>query len=261
LRRLVVIATALAVLVGAAAAYAATSGINTYTATVKASPNKAGSAKAPSAIGFTETYTANGTGGSRTAPLTDIKTTLYGVVSNGKNFPTCSLTKIENAKSDAGCPKGALIASGSITATLGPVADTSTTAPGQLPCNPLLHVWNAGQGKVVFFFVETAANSCAGGAITTGDVGPYTGTVKIVGKNLVLDTPIPSYVSFPINGVEGSLTSLTLHYKKLTGKSGAYQASTACKSGKRPYSVAFTAETAPGATPVTQTVTGTQKCS
>jgi hypothetical protein len=266
LRRLVVIATAFAVLFGAVAAYAATSGLNTYTASLKFSPNKAGSAKAPSALGFAQKYVADGIGGNRTAPLTDIKTVIYGLKSDGKDFPTCSLNKIKNAGSDASCPKGALIASGSITAILGPVADQSSSAPGQLPCNPLLHVWNAGQGKAVFFFVTTASNTCAGGAIVTGGVAPFPATVTNVGKNLVMNTPIPSYVSFPLGGVEGSLTSETLNWKNLStklknGKTAHYNSSVACKGGKRPYSVTFTAETGPGGTPSSQTVTGTQKCS
>ena len=53
------------------------------------------------------------------------------------------------------------------------------------------------------------------GGLTTGAVRPYTGTVKTVGKTLVMDTPIPAYVSFPLSGVEGSLTSETLHCLKL----------------------------------------------
>ncbi|MBV9002766.1 MAG: hypothetical protein JO304_27170, partial [Solirubrobacterales bacterium] len=151
MRRIVVVATALAVLVTAASAYAAAGGFNTYTASLKFSPNKAGSGKAPSAVGFTQTYVAGGTGGNRTAPLTDIKTKIYGLVANnGKSFPTCTLAKIQAAKSDAGCPKGALVATGSITALLGPVSDPSSSNSSVLPCNPLLHAWNGGQGKVVF---------------------------------------------------------------------------------------------------------------
>jgi hypothetical protein len=264
LRRLVVIATALAVLAAAASAFAATGGLNSYTgSTLKFSPNKAGSGAAPTAIGFTENYVANGTNGNRTAPLTDIKTTVYGVKSDGKDFPTCSLAKIGNAKSDAGCPKGALIATGSITAQLGPAeASEQSTAIPTVPCTPLLHVWNAGQGKVVFFFVVTGSHTC--GPIQTGSITPFAGTAKAVGKNLVLNTPIPNSVSFPITGVEGSLTGETLHYLKVSktvkGKTVMYQASVACKNGKRPYSVAFTAENGPGGAPSTQTVTGTQKC-
>jgi hypothetical protein len=263
LRRLVVIATALAVLVGAVTAYADTTGLNDYTGSnVKLSPNKAGSSAAPSATGFTENYVANGTNGNRTAPLTDIKTTVYGLTTNGKDFPTCSMTKIGNAKSDAGCPKGALIATGSVTALLGPENIQSSQAP-TVPCNPLLHVWNAGQGKVVFFFVVTGSHTC--GPIQTGGVTPFAGTAKNVGKNLVLNTPIPAGVSFPITGVEGSLTGETLHYLKVSttknGKKVPYTASTACKGGKRPYSITFTAEPSAGAAGVSQTVSGTQKCS
>jgi hypothetical protein len=261
LRRIVVVATALAVLSAAASAFAATGGLNSYTATLKFSPNKA-----KTALGFTQKYVANGTNGNRTAPLTDIKTTVYGLVSDGKDFPTCSKAKIVAAGNDTVCPKGALVATGAITATLGPVADQSSTAQGQLPCNPVLDVWNAGQGQLTYFFVDEGSHTCAGGAITTGEVGPFTGTIKTVGKNMVMDTPIPSYVSFPLGGVEGSLTSETLNWKNLSktlknGKTAHFGTSVACKGGKRTYSVAFTAETGPGGTSSTDTVAGTQKCS
>ncbi len=266
MRRIVVVATALAVLIAAASAFAATGGFNTYSATVKFSPNKAGSGKAPSSTGFTENYQANGTNGNRTAPLTDIKTTVYGLTTDGKDFPTCSKSKIATAKSDTGCLKGALVASGSITAILGPENDQSSTAPGTAPCDPLLDVWNEGQGKVVYFFVDKGSHICAGGAVPTGFVGPFEGTMKTVGKNLVMNTPIPAAVSFPLAGVEGSLTGEHLVWKNLskklkTGKTVHYGVSVACKSGRRPYSVTFTAESGPGGTQQSGTVTGTQKCS
>jgi hypothetical protein len=261
LRRLVVIATALAVLVGAASAYAATTGLNTYTSKLKFSPNhKAG------ALGFTQNYTAaNSTPGLRTAPLTDIKTKVYGLVSDGKDFKTCSLAKIATAQSDSGCPKGALVASGSITALIGAQADQSLSAQGTQTCDPLLHVWNAGQGKIVYFFVDQGPNHlCLNGSLTTGQIGPFQGTVKTVGKTLVMDLPIPSAVSFPI-GLQGSLTSSTLAWKNLTtkvhGKTVNYLNSVACKGGKRPYSVTFTAENGAGGAQSVQTVAAMQKCS
>ena len=264
MRRIVVIATALAVLVAAVSAYAATGGLNTYSANLKFSPNKAGKGSAAATLAYTQTYHADGNNGNRTAPLSDIKTVIYGLKPDGKDFPTCSLAKIANAKSDTGCPKGALVATGRIEATLGPDNDQSATNMQTQPCNPLLHAWNAGQGKIVFFFVETATHTC--GPIQTGGVPPYPGTIKTVGKNLVQNTPIPNYVSFPITGVEGSLTSLTLHWKNLStklknGKTVHYATSVACKGGKRPYSEQFTAETSEGGTPSSGTVTGTQKCS
>jgi hypothetical protein len=265
MRRIVVLGAALAVVLCAAvSAYAATGGINTYSAKLSFSPNAAGTSSAPAAVGFKQSYIAGGTGGNRTAPLTNIKTTIYGLRADGKDFPTCSFAQISSAKSDAGCPRGAMIATGAITATLGPLSDTTSSASGTLPCDPVLHVWNAGQGKVVYFFVDQGSHTCAGGAITTGTVGPFPGTVNTVGKNMVMNTPIPSYVSFPLAGIEGSLTGETLQWMKVTkkvhGKTVAAISSTGCKGGKRPYSVTFTAETAPGAAPQSSTVTGTQKC-
>jgi hypothetical protein len=254
LRRIVVIATALAVLAGAVSAYAATSGFNTYSAKIGFSPNKAGSGRAPAAIGFTENYQANGTNGNRTAPLTDIKTKIYGIKPNAKGRPTCSAAKIAAAHSDSGYPKGAMVATGSITAILGPVADPSASDPNLVPCNPLLHTWNGGPGKLVFFFVDQAPNHTCG-PILTGQVPPFVGTVKVVGKTLIQDTPIPSYVSFPLSGVEGSLTGETLHYSK------TYNSSVACNKGKRPYSVTFTAENGAGGQTQSGTASGTQKCS
>jgi hypothetical protein len=266
LRRIVVVATALAVLTAAASAFAATGGINAYTASLKFSPNHKGSSSAPSALGFTQKYVANGTAGNRTAPLLDIKTKIYGLVSDGKDFPTCSQAKIAAAGNDTVCPKGALVATGAITAILGPTNNLVSSAPGQLPCDPVLDAWNGGQGKVVYFFVDEGSHTCANGAIPTGAVGPFTGSVKTVGKNLVMDTPIPTNVSFPLTGIEGSLTSETLTWKNLSkklknGKTAHYGVSVACKSGKRPYSVTFTAESAPGAAPSTSTVSAFQKCS
>jgi len=261
LRRIVVVATALAVLVAAASAYAATGGFNTYSAKLSFAPNKAGSAKAPSALSFTQQYTAGGTNGNRTAPLTDIKTKIYGIVPNSKPFPTCSAAKIGAAKSDAGCPKGALVATGSITALIGPA--NSPSAQG-LPCDPLLHAWNGGGNKVVFFFVDQPPlHTCAGGAIMTGGVPPFVGTTKVVGKTLVMDTPIPPAVSFPLPGIEGSLTGETLKWLKLTkkvnGKTVAFNQSVACNKGKRPYSVTFTAVM--NGQSQSGSASGTQKCS
>ena len=263
MRRIVVIATALAVLIAAASAFAA-GGFNTYTASVKGSPNKAGSRKAPAAIRFTEKYVASGTNGNRTAPLTNIHSKIYGLKNSGKGFPTCSLAKIQAAKSDTVCPKGSLVATGFIKALLGPTNDqSSTTNQTVVPCDPLLHAYNGGPGKVVYFFVDQAPHHlCAGGAVPTGFVGPFQGTIKTVGKNLVINTPIPSYVSFPLSGTEGSLTNETLHWLKVTrkvhGKTVAYTASVGCKHGKRPYSHTFTAEL--NGQSQSETVSGSQKC-
>jgi len=101
LRRIVIALTALVVLGTASAVYAATSSpINTYTAPMKFTPSKAGSKKKPSPTSFTQDINAMGTNGNRTAVLLNIKTKIYGLKVDGKDFPTCSAAKIAAAHNE-----------------------------------------------------------------------------------------------------------------------------------------------------------------
>ena len=165
MKRIVLIATTAAVLIAAAAAFAATAPVNTYKATYSFKPSKAGSAKKPSKTSFKQNIQVTpGTSGDRAGVLSKIVTTIYSLKVDGKHFPTCSAAKIQAAANDTSCPKGALVATGAIKAVLGPATDASTSAPGG-SCNPLLHVWNAGQGKLTFFFVDTTSgpHACLNG--------------------------------------------------------------------------------------------------
>jgi hypothetical protein len=263
-RTIIIVGTALAVLVAAASAFAAGS-FNTYTAKFSFSPSKAGSKSKPVALAVTQTLGASGTGGNRAGPLTRLTSTMYGLVSDGKDFPTCSLKTIGNAATgyDKACPKGSLVAQGAVTSLLGPGNDGTSTGT---PCNPYLHVYNSGQGKVTFFFVIIPPKYiCA--TLMTGASAPYSGTVKNVGKNLVLDVPLPPDISTQagnLKGVYASLIHYTLKFSKLTkkvhGKTVGYLSSVACKSGKRPWSQRFTATSYTGSS-ATQTLSGASKCS
>jgi hypothetical protein len=266
LKKIVLIATAVGMLVAAGAAYAT---LNTYSATLKFSPKAAGTPAKPAPVSYTQDYKAsNAIAGNRTGVLTDITTKIYGLKADGKDFPTCSAAKISAAGDDTKCPKGALVATGSITATVG--AATDFTKPGQA-CDPLLHVWNGGQGKLSFFFVDQAPNHlCLNGNLKTGQVGPYPATYKNQGKYLVVDVPVPHYVSFPAPGVAGSLQTEHLNWlkvtKKVKGKTVAASASIGCLKGKRPYTVTFKAnlpDTTTGAAGPTETTTvaGSAPCS
>jgi hypothetical protein len=259
LKRLVQIATAVAMLIAAAAALAATP-VNTYKTTYSFSPKSGGTAKKPVKASFKQVIQVTpGTSGQRAGVLSNIKTTVYGLKVDGKDFPTCTASMI--TASDTACPKGALVASGSITAVLGSPTDP-TTAGTAGPCNPLLHVWNGGQGKLVFFFVDAApTHACLGGAIGTGQVPSYPGTYKQVGKNLVVNVPIPEYVDYP-SGLVGSLESETLNWKGQSSKGHLSIASVGCQGSKRPYSTAFTAAPITSASALqTVTVTGSAPCS
>ena len=259
-KSLVIAVTTAIMLIAAASAYAA---INTYTAKDVVSPAKAGTAKKPVSVGYTEDLSAKGTNGNRTALLTDIKTTIYGLKLIDKGLPTCSLTQIATAKSDTGCPKGAMLASGAITAVIGSATNFSPTDPTATKCDPMLHVWNGGGGNLAFFFVEGPGHLCADGAVKTGGVPPYQATRKQQGKNLVIDTPIPSNVNRPFGGA-GSLETEHLKWfnlsTKVKGKKVGVLQSVGCQNGKRPISVAFTATLPTTNTTETKTVSGKQAC-
>jgi hypothetical protein len=245
-----------AMLVGAGSAFAA---VNNYTATYKFS-GKAGTASKPAPLSFTQDIKVTpGTPGSRAGLLHTITTTIAGanVKIGGGKADTCSIATITGAANFNGaCPKSSLIATGFIDAVLGPA---DFTQPGQA-CNPNLDVYNAGPGKLTFFFVAatSGAHACLGGQIHTGQVAPYPATYKNVGKNLSVTIPIPNFVDQPVPSLFGSLEAEHLVWK--SSKIGGVQSitSTGCK-GKRKYTWAFNASL-PGAAAETVKSTGAAAC-
>jgi hypothetical protein len=256
-KSLLIAATTAVLLVAAASAYAA---INTYTARFSFTSSKAGTVKKPVATGFTYTVTAGGTHGNRSAVLESITTKVYGLKANLKALPTCSLKAIANAKSDTGCPKAALVATGYIHAVVGPATDFTSSA---LPCNPGIDVWNSGGGKLTFFFVDGAVHNCDALGLKTGNTGPFASTEKQQGKNLVVATPIPTFVTHPLNGLAGSLQLEYLKWNKsakVKGKKVNVLTSVGCQKGKRPWSATLTATLPTTNTTETKTVSGKSTC-
>ena len=147
------------------------------------------------------------------------------------------------------------------------LGDPSLTLSSRIACNPNLDVFNAGKGKLWFFFTTDAIHVCAGGALHTGDTRPYPGTVKLQGKYLVTDVPLPDYVSTKVAGrtnFYGSLVNEQLKWfkvtKKVKGKTVGAQSSVACLKGKRPWTITFTSTPDAGRTKHVSTVSGSSKC-
>jgi hypothetical protein len=257
LKRISIAVTAVVVmLVAASSAFAA---VNNYTATYKFSGKK-GTAAKPAAVNFNQTIkVSSATPGSRTGILHNIKTTIQGVKVDATGFPTCSASKINSASNDTKCPQKALVASGSIKATLGSATDF--TQPGSA-CDPELHVWNGGKGKLIFFFVDTASHQCLGGQLHTGQVAPWTASYKQAGKNLQVTIPIPNSVDYPLGTAGGEVGSLS--YEQLNWKSQSLNGkndivSTGCTGAKRSYSFTFNASL-PGQAAETKSTKGTAAC-
>jgi hypothetical protein len=275
LRRFIVVITAAAVLLGAVAAYAASSDFNTYTASLGFAPGKAGTPAKPSPYAMREVWTAKGTNGHQAGPLTRIVRKIYGVRWDGKDFPVCTAKMINDAGSkdkswNKVCPKGSLLGGGPVNALFVPANNPNSAG---VPCNPYETVYNGGQGKRTIFFEEAPfapgpQYTCAGGAVQTGAAAAYTETYSVKGGATVLDAPQPPATSTAAGGLPGvysALLKLDLKFPKLTkkvkGKTVSYQSSVACKAGKRPYSLTFTAQNYAGQSPPTQTTTISHKVS
>ena len=155
-------------------------------------------------------------------------------MSNAKKFPTCDGNKISAMKTDSFCPKKALIATGPVNAILG---DNTLNGAG-LAVQPVpARLERRGRQAVVLLHHRRPSTSVPR-ALHTGDTNAYPGFVKQQGKNQVTDVPLPPFVSTKVAGVPnfyGSLIKEVLTFKK------GFNSSVACKGGKRPYSVAFTA--------------------
>jgi len=264
LRRKLIIGGALAALLAlGGVAYAATA-LNKYGATIKFSSSKPGTAAKPVPLTYTETLTASNVDSSKVAaPLVDIKTTIYGMTSNLKDFKTCSISTISTGpKYNEACPKGSEVGVGTVNSELGTDTLSKTTA---VACNPDLAVYNGGGNKEFYFFTAPSPTSCHG--LTTGQTAPYVGTVSKSGKNLVINVPLPPDVSTKVANIPGEYGSLIKETIKVTalstkvkGKTVYSQDSVACSGSKRPYSVAFTAVENTSSPKVTQTVKGSAKC-
>lgn len=262
LRRKIIILTALFTLaVGATAAYGATA-VNTYSGTNQTFSKGAGTKSKPVGTSFKQTLVANNTDPSKAAAvLVNIKVKIYGLVSNAKQFPTCSATKMVQLKSDSFCPKASKFASGLVNSLLG---DPSLSASNRVKCNPNLDVFNAGKGKLWFFFTTHSTLQCAG--LTTGSTAPYPGTVSQQGKFQVTNIPLPADISTRVANQPnfyGSLIRETLNWPKVSvkvkGKTVFNNVSVGCQKGKRPWSITYTSTTN-GHDRQTSTVSGSAKC-
>jgi hypothetical protein len=120
-------------------------------------------------------------------------------------------------------------------------------------------VFNGGPSTQVFYFYTKGATDCGG--LTTGSTPPYDGHISYSGRNTIINTPLPPGISTNVAGLPnyyGSLIAETLTFAKtVNGK--PYMVSTACKGGKRPWSITFTAHNYDGSTS-TQTVSGSAAC-
>src|SRR3954447_17149245 len=125
MRKSLIVAITAAALPGAIVAYAAT-GPDTTTLTAKASSG--GTPAKPKPVGATFKFTSHGPNNSRPSNPQELDFLFKGVRNNSAKFPTCTAAQMEKAQSDSVCSKASRVATGTLTAQLGPTTDKNSNA-------------------------------------------------------------------------------------------------------------------------------------
>lgn len=235
MKRFIPAGVAVACLASTATAFALQTTPSPVTVTAAATASKGmGTKQAPKGVGAGITTGATTSDGSRPESAKELRSSWAGIVSNGKHFPKCTVDQIDMMQSDSTCPKGSLVAKGTLKAVIGPEADFDT--PGA-NCVKEVRVYNAGANQATVLLVGSAAD-CVG----VGYLPPFPATWSKAGGidgGQTLVTPIPSNISHPLPGVLGSTTQLTMNFMKQSvkfkGKKEFYLSSVGCKGGKRKF--------------------------
>jgi hypothetical protein len=255
LKRLTIgIVTALAMLIAAGSAIAA---IDTYSGGYTFH-GRAGSKSRPAPLSFNQHFALKAANpGSLTGIVSKVTTEISGMRVNTAGFATCSAAHVNSWKKSSYasvCPKSALVATGSIRAQLGTATNFT---PQNLNCDPNLDVWNAGRGKLTFFFETTAKAQCLGGQITTGQTPAFTATIRQKGDNAIVTIPVPRAVTH-IGPYLASVSYENLNWRSTVTKGHRDITSIGCK-GKRHFSYTFAAS-APNQPNETKTIRGMAAC-
>src|SRR3954452_3534593 len=245
MRRVVLLAVAVvSILSLAAVAIAQTTQENTYKVQGAVTPKgKPGSKSKPVPASVRFTYQVGEKSNLQPSAIDRYKISFYGVRSvNGDKFPKCTAEQISNAgNSDAGCPKGSLVGTGTIDNYVYADSDPSGTQGG-FPCAKKLNIYNSGKGKGALF-VYGDPNQCGGvGALPAFPIS----YVKGDGGGTALQFDVPKTVLHPISGLSVAVRSVSSTIKKQTvkknGKAYAYYESVKCSGKARPVKVTFHTE-------------------
>ena len=243
-RVLMLVVAGVSVLALTAVAIAQTTQENTYSVDGAVTPKgKPGTKKKPVPVAVKFHYTVGEKNGLQPSAIDRYKISFYGVRAvNGDKFPKCTADQISQAgNSDAGCPKGSLVGTGTIDNFVYADSDPSGQQGG-FKCTKKLNIYNSGKGKGALF-VYGDPNQCGGvGALPAFPIS----YVKGDGGGTALQFDVPKTVLHPIAGLSVAVREVTSNIKKQTvkksGKVYAYYESVKCSGKARPIKVTFHTE-------------------
>lgn len=212
MRKLVALVATLTVGV-TAVAVAQSSQTNTYEVSGKSKPAKSASKKKPIPVSINVGWDVGEAGGLRPAVVETYSVGFYGGVTNGKFFPSCTADEINNAGTDADCPKGSQIGTTSINAVVGAANELGDTS---IKCDTTGRIYNSGQGRGAIF-IEGNPPECAVSLATAIDAR----FVKVFGgKGTAMQFTVPENLRHAVPGTDLAVTKVTASLPKKTIKKG-----------------------------------------
>ena len=157
MKRIAAAVTIVVALIAAGGAYAA---INTYTAGISFTGRQAGTARKPVPMGYTENLKVSGTKGNRAGVQLVIKTRIYGLVEDGRDFPRC--TAGDDRHGAHRCRVARRPRRWRPATSPPRWARPRTSRLPDRACDPELHVWNGGPGKLILLLRRDADASVPG---------------------------------------------------------------------------------------------------
>jgi hypothetical protein len=233
--------------------------VNTYQVSIgKASPDKAGSTKAPKPIKFDFGYKVGDTSGNRPSVITQYFIAAEGVKYFPKARPTCTFSQADEAPSINGKCKAAIVGTGSIANAFG----AAVTPSAKAACDVKLTLINISNGPGITkkrggiaIRIDTDPPACPL-SIHASLAAPMF-DVKLGGvPSSELRFKVPDNLTHPAPGVDNAVIDVTSHLLKKTGKvkvggkkrTVGFVSSVGKKGKKRTLRVTFVAESGQRAT-------------
>jgi hypothetical protein len=230
-RRKALAAAGLASVALATAAHAQSTGGNQYDVSGGTS-TRGGTAKKPKPAGLSFTFSLSDPTGAVPTVVKTYEIEVEGGKVNSSLIPGCKGADMDRAQSDAKCPKGSQIGSGTLTALIGKTGEPAAQA---LNCTIPFKIYNSGGGKAALWIVARQP-ACP---VALSQSVPASWTKR--GTTAGLKFTVPDLLRHQL-GLDIPVVGAKATIKKVTKKGKGFLESTGCKDGQRDFSVTFTTE-------------------
>lgn len=214
---------------------------NAYTVSGSVSPKDSGTKKSPKPSSLTFGYTVREKNGNRPALIKKYSIHFAGMQVNTNYFKGCSAAKIDSEQTDANCPKGSLMGTGSVENQAGATSDETSKA---VSCHLDLKLYNSRNNKAAIYLHgapnSDPAKNCPltiDKAIDANFVRNSTGTA--------LQFTVDDTLLHPTTGFDNAVVLVKSTVRKATTKvkgktRGWFESWGKCVNKKRAITVTFT---------------------